>query len=124
MGAGQHFEQAQQNSTQYSAVYSGVESQGDSTAHEKTSIFQEVAVDCQSVRDSLMDDIGLEPKSISTLHDNNLQKFNIPRAVKSDVNEINSTKMPDDLLKVINAWSTLSDQIKQAVILMIQTQQK
>jgi hypothetical protein len=71
-----------------------------------------------------MENRGLEPKSISSLHDNNLQKINIPSAVKSDANEINSTKMPDDLQKVINAWSTLPDQIKQAVLLMIQTQQK
>jgi integrase len=56
-----HFEQAQHNPTQYSAVYSGVESQADNSAHEKSPLLQGPAVDCQSTRDGLMDDIGLEP---------------------------------------------------------------
>jgi hypothetical protein len=64
---------------------------------------------------------GFEPVRLTPKHKKELWKFDILCAAKSGAFQINNELLLDDFQQLVQVWSELPENIRQAIQLLIQT---
>jgi hypothetical protein len=105
---------------QQSAVLPRIRSQPVNCASENFPIIHRDSDGCQALRNVKSGERGIRTEFCNLNDTNRLQNKQNQRAAESGASQVNLAEMPANLQKLIHVWDDLPENIKQAIMLMIQ----